>query len=320
MGFFDDTFSSIGDIGKNLSSSLADVGKNTASSLSDIGKNTISSAQDIARNPVQAIKGALDNPILNPIGALTSAPFGITPTQSYEVGALGGLAGTALGIGAGTGAAADAGAGLTAAGADAYAVPGSQEAMLAEQTAGMGGESFGAAGGAGTGAAGTAGGAATGGMTTGQMIALGLGGANLLGSMGKKPAEADPRLMGPASTLQAQSQQLIDQAMKGQLNPGDQARLAQSRQADIARTQDYYAKAGLSDSSMAQQAITDINARYDAAAYQITQGYYQQGIQAAGIADQGVARAVQMQMQQDAQAQQAQSQFFGMLMQYGMSH
>ena len=307
----------LGDFVSNTLGSAADIGKNTASSLSDVGKNTISSAQDIARNPVQAIKNAVNSPFINPVGVGINSLTGISPTQQLEIGALGGLGGMELGIGTGAGAVAPvAGAGLTSAGADAYAVPTAQSVMLANQTAGLGATGL-EAGTAGTTAAGTASGAAAGGgMSTSQMIALGLGGANALGGILKGPAQT-PNLVNPQ--IQQAGNTLLNQAMNGQLNPGDQARIAQDRQQALARTQAYYAQAGLSDSSMAQSAMTDINARYDQAAYQITQGYYQQAMQAAGITNLQTAQQVQLQMQADQQAQAAQANFFNVLMMYGLS-
>jgi hypothetical protein len=168
----------------------------------------------------------------------------------------------------------------------------------------------GAGSGAGSGAATSAG------MSTSQKIALGLGGLGALsGAFSPKPPVNN--LVNP--TIQNAGNQLIDQAMKGQLNPGDMGRIATSRTQDLARSADYYAKAGLSDSSMATAAAADINAKYDNAAYQITQGYYQQGMQAAGITNSQVAQQVQLAMQQDQAAQAAQSQFFQTLMMYSMS-
>ena len=158
----------------------------------------------------------------------------------------------------------------------------------------------------------TTGGAATAakGMTTAQKIALGLTGANAL--LGKKQA-LNPDLMAGATPAQTTSASILDQFNKGQLNPSDQYNIAKWSQDAKASKQQYYAQAGLADSSMAKQDIASIDAQAGAMRDQALSNMLQSGLNAAGIANSATGQAVQLQMQQDQQAQQAQQQFFQML-------
>jgi hypothetical protein len=159
----------------------------------------------------------------------------------------------------------------------------------------------------------TAGGAGAGtaaGMSTAQKIGLGLMGVNAL--TGKKQA-LNSDLMAGASGAQTTSASILDQYNKGQLNAADQYSIAKWAQDAKASKQEYYAKAGLSDSSMAQQDIASIDAQAGAMRDQALNNMLQSGLNAAGIANSATGQAVQLQMQQDQQAQQAQQQFFQML-------
>ena len=152
--------------------------------------------------------------------------------------------------------------------------------------------------------------AATSGMTTAQKIMLGLGGANMLLN---KPQPLNPNLMAGATPAQNVSTQILDQYQKGQLNPADQYNIAKWAQDTKAAKQQYYAQAGLADSSMAQQDIAQVDAQASAMRDQALQNMLQGGLNAAGIANTAVGQAVQLQIAQDQQAQQAQQQFFQML-------
>ena len=147
-------------------------------------------------------------------------------------------------------------------------------------------------------------------MTTAQKIALGLVGLNALG--GKKPG-LNPTLMAGATPAQTTSNKILDQYNSGQLNPADQYNIAKWAQDAKASKQQYYAQAGLSDSSMATQDIASIDAQASAMRDQALQNMLQGGLAAAGIANSATGQAVQLQMQQDQQAQQAQQNFFEML-------
>ena len=64
-----------------------------------------------------SIQAVIDNPIINPVGFVTSAPLGLTASESYTIGAVGGSIAVAAPVIAG------AWSGLTIAGAKAAAVP-----------------------------------------------------------------------------------------------------------------------------------------------------------------------------------------------------
>lgn len=168
---------------------------------------------------------------------------------------------------------------------------------------------------------GTAAGAA-GGMSTAQKIGLGLMGTSLLGGMGGKPGgggtpSTDPYGTGKHSADIAN--QIMDQYQKGQLNPADAYAIDKFTKDSIAQTENYYAKAGLSDSSMKTQAISEINAKAAAMKDQALQNMLQSAFQAADISQGPVQNAVQQQIAADQQAQQAQSSFFQTLAMIGTS-
>ena len=77
---------------------------------------------------------------------------------------------------------------------------------------------------------------------------------------------------------QAVGKQLISQAQAGQLNPADAYNIQQWQQQAIASANAYYAKAGLSDSSMHTQAISDIQAKAVAYQQQFIQDMLTQGV------------------------------------------
>jgi len=161
-----------------------------------------------------------------------------------------------------------------------------------------------------TGGAASGAGAAAKGMSNAQKIALGLTGANAL--LGKKQA-LNPDLMAGATPAQTTSNSILDQFNKGQLNASDQYNIAKWSQDAKASKQQYYAQAGLADSSMAKQDIASVDAQAAAMRDQALNNMLQSGLNAAGIANSATGQAVQLQMQQDQQAQQAQQQFYQML-------
>lgn len=148
------------------------------------------------------------------------------------------------------------------------------------------------------------------GMSTAQKIALGIAGGSALF---QKKQGLNPNLMAGATPAQTTSNKILDQYNSGQLNPADQYNIAKWAQDAKASKQEYYAKAGLSDSSMATQDIASIDAQAGAMRDQALQNMLQGGLNAAGVANTATGQAVNLQIQQDQQAQQAQQQFFEML-------
>jgi hypothetical protein len=160
-------------------------------------------------------------------------------------------------------------------------------------------------------------------MTTAEKIKLGLNGAGLvaggIAAFGKKnppPPSVDPTGGKTSATANA----LLDQFNKGQLSPVDQTNVAMWHQNALAASDQYYAQAGLADSSMAQQAHAQIGQQAESMKQQALNNYLQEGLNAAGIAAGPLATNVQNTLNQDAQVQQAQAQFFQTLAMLGASY
>ena len=105
---------------------------------------------------------------------------------------------------------------------------------------------------------------------------------------------------------------------KGQLQPQDQYNIAKWQQDRLQASNDYYAKAGLADSSMAQEAAAGITAQGEAMKGQALTNMLNNGLAAAGVANTYTQQQVQLQVQQDQQLQQSQSNFMQILAMYGM--
>jgi hypothetical protein len=100
--------------------------------------------------------------------------------------------------------------------------------------------------------------------------------------------------------------QMIQQAQSGQINQSDQYAIDQWKQSAIAQAKSYYAKAGLSDSSMATQAIADINSQAEAKYEAARQQLLNTGMSALNVVDKYQQAAVQAEMSGDqAAAKQA---------------
>jgi len=157
------------------------------------------------------------------------------------------------------------------------------------------------------------------GMNTAQKVALGLSGANtvaqLLGA-GQKKINTDPYGVGAAASTTATS--MLQKFNSGQLMPSDQAGIAQYQDQATAAARDYYQKAGLADSSMAQQAIAQVGAQADQMRQAALNNMYNQAMTAAGISGNYAQAAVQQAVSQNQQLMTAQSSFTNLMMQYGM--
>jgi hypothetical protein len=183
------------------------------------------------------------------------------------------------------------------------------------------GDTLGAGVGPGAGASGAAGtgvGTTTTGMTLGQEVGLGVMGANAInGILNKpKPINTDPNAVGTSAGTTSNA--LLANFNKGQLQPQDQYNIAKWQQDRLQQSTDYYAKAGLADSSMAQEAAAGITAQGEAMRGQALTNMLNNGLAAAGVASNYSSQQVQLQIQQDQQLQQSQSQFMNTLSQYMM--
>jgi hypothetical protein len=134
---------------------------------------------------------------------------------------------------------------------------------------------------------------------------LALGGLGLL-SQRKANNPANPsstpgQIKELAAPLTKVGTDLIAQAQAGQLNPADAYRIEQWRKDAVTQAEQYYAKAGISDSSMKAGAIADINARAVAMQQQAQQNLLQQGINTLQAADQFAMQGIQAEAQGNTQ-------------------
>ena len=125
-----------------------------------------------------------------------------------------------------------------------------------------------------------------------------------------QPTQAQNQQSNIATTQQQQGQRLIDQYNAGTLSPADSFNTAQWEQQQIEATKAYYQRAGLGDSSMAQQAIAGIQAQAASMRSQALQNYLNSGMSALGTASNTLSPIIQQQINADHQAQQAQQNFF----------
>jgi hypothetical protein len=106
-----------------------------------------------------------------------------------------------------------------------------------------------------------------------------------------------------ASQLQSVGKDLINKSQQGTITPAQQAKIENWRSQAIAQTKDFYARAGLGDSSMQQSAIDNINQQATAATEQIIQQNLTQGISALGQSDASNQTLANVKFQQDSQTQ-----------------
>lgn len=170
---------------------------------------------------------------------------------------------------------------------------------------------------AGTDAASTA--ATKAGMSMSQKIALGLAGFNALGGMMNKPKPISTDPNGVGANASATASALLNNFNKGQLQPTDQYNIAKWQQDQLASSKDYYDKAGLSDSSMATEAAAGVAQQAEAMRGQALTNMMNNGLSAAGVANTYTQQQVQLQVAQDQQLQQSQSNFMQTLAMYGMT-
>lgn len=134
---------------------------------------------------------------------------------------------------------------------------------------------------------------------------IGLQAANMLGQKGQSGKYAS-QFEGIGNTQKQVANQMISDAQAGKINPADQYAIDQWKQDAITQAKQFYAKAGISDSTQLNGAISDINARAEAMKQQSLQTMLKTGMDALNITDKYMAQAVQAEMAGDqASAEQA---------------
>lgn len=106
---------------------------------------------------------------------------------------------------------------------------------------------------------------------------------------------------------------LLSNFQNGQISAADQSAIAQWQQQQKAAVDQYYAKAGLSNSSMHADAVSKIGQQADAMRQQAVQNLLTGGLKAAGIAQGPQMAAIQAQLQSDQQSQLATQNFLQQL-------
>ena len=137
---------------------------------------------------------------------------------------------------------------------------------------------------------------------------LGLSAANIA-SQKKLAGQSGQKIAGIGATQNAVAQQQISDAQAGKINPADQAAIDQWKQQAKAQALQYFAKAGLSDSSMAQQSLADIDAKGAQMFEQARQQLLQAGISTLNITDKYQLAAVNAEMQASQASSQQMGQF-----------
>lgn len=257
-----------------------------------------------------SLRGGLSNPTVRNSALAAAAYFG----GEAAFGGTGGAATAAdagaaapvdmsgiTGMGAGTGGAADVGAGAGT-GAAGGAVDMSGTTLPASVTSGGGG---------------VGGAAAPTGMTTAQKIMLGMAGTNAAAGLLNRPKNINTDPYGTGSATAQQAQNMLTNYQNGQLMPSDAQHIALWEQQQNASVKDYYAKAGLADSSMAQQAIQQVGVQAELMRQQALTNMMNTSLSMAGVSSSYVNNQVQLQIQQDQQLQQAQQNIMQTMMMYG---
>jgi len=143
---------------------------------------------------------------------------------------------------------------------------------------------------------------------------LGLGTASVIqqaraGSAAQKQMNA---IGGPAKGV---SNQLLQNFQSGQLTGADSFAIADWTQKQKAQTDQYFQKAGLSNSSMHQQALSQIDKQADGMRQQALDSMLRQGLGAAGVSDPTLRAGVTAGVQSDQAAMQAMREFLKMMAQ-----
>jgi hypothetical protein len=107
--------------------------------------------------------------------------------------------------------------------------------------------------------------------------------------------------------------QLLAQYKAGTINAADAFNIQQTKQAAINRANDFYAKAGIPDSSQLQGTIANINQQADAQTEQARQNLLTQGLNELNVTDNTQVEAIKAQIAGDQAAAKALTDFMTML-------
>ena len=140
-----------------------------------------------------------------------------------------------------------------------------------------------------------------------------LAGLGVSAMANKKAQSAASSLNGVAAPALDTSNQLLSQFKTGQLNAADSYAIQNMVQQQTASIKQYYASAGLSNSSMEAEALNQIGVQAQAMREQALQNMLSQGLQSAGVAQGPQIAAVQASVAADNELSQASSNFMAAL-------
>lgn len=129
----------------------------------------------------------------------------------------------------------------------------------------------------------------------------------------RQQAGAQKQFQKLAQPVSDASNQLLNQFKAGQLNPTDQYAIAQWSDQAKAQAKQYYAKAGLSNSSMEQSALAQIDAQGENMRQQAVQSLLTNGLKAAGVANPTLTAGINAGVKQDQETQTALADFMKVL-------
>jgi len=145
-----------------------------------------------------------------------------------------------------------------------------------------------------------------------QTAQLGLGAAGLLNNIHQGNV-AQKQYQNVAAGSKATSDKLLAQFNSGQLSGADSFAIADWSQKQKASVDQYYAKAGLSNSSMHQQAMQQIDTQAEGMRQQALQNMLTGGLNAAGVSDPTLRAGISAGLQNDQYAMKTMQDFLSTL-------
>jgi hypothetical protein len=135
---------------------------------------------------------------------------------------------------------------------------------------------------------------------------LGATGLAMQAKMGSSAQNQMNKIAGPTSAV---GNQLLQQFQAGQISPTDAFTISQNAQHQKAQVDQYYAKAGLSNSSMHTQALAQIDKEAENQRQQAVQNMLKSGLAASGVANPTLVAGVNAGLQQDNAAMKSMQDF-----------
>jgi hypothetical protein len=147
-----------------------------------------------------------------------------------------------------------------------------------------------------------------------QTANIGLGTAALVNNV-RSGNMAQKQYQSVAAHSKAASDQLLQQFQSGQITGADAYKIADWVQKQRAQTDQYFQKAGLSNSSMHNQALQQIDSQAEGMRQQAVQSLLANGLKAAGVSDPTLTAGITAGLNNDAAAMKAMQQFLATLAQ-----